>query len=59
MVAGMFFGGLVAGLVVQGVRVLRGGEADWWEVVFLAVGFGLGGLVLSLWIRWADQTTKP
>ena len=55
----LFVGALLGGLVSQGVRVLRGGDADWAVVVGLALGSLIVGVPLAMWLRWADRPPSP
>ena len=55
----LFVGALLAGLVSQGVRVLRGGHADWSVTVGLVLGSLIVGVPLAMWLRWADRPPNP
>ena len=56
---GLIVGALVGGLGGQGVRVLRGGHADWAVVLGLVLGATIVGVTLTTWLKWADRPPRP
>jgi hypothetical protein len=59
LTVGLILGALIGSVAGQGIRVLRGGQADWAVVLGLVAGAAIVGVALSMWIRWADRPPSP